>query len=506
MGLILLFISFIISALPSLFLSAPPVEDALGTMGAAAYLAGYDWSSFLSTDGFFYKYGMTCFYLPAFLFIKDPVIRYKFLLCCNSALDAFIPVLIFRISKKHFGFEKEESFWLSLICGMMPSVLLYTKYTWAEPALFLVPWVIIYLLLELYSAGTDSGRKKNMLSATLGFICVYAFMCHQRGIIIVLSTLLTLLLIRIMAKRTLVSGRFFGISFIVSILLDRVCNHLLREYVYLGIKPAYNLLDSFFDPQLYRELFSLSGQIVLIKSFCGWMMNVCVSGMGITMIGIIAGTVSVFGFASRRSKGASLERFSIISLFSLLTFAGAFLLGLLFFFRTAMAYWDGTAVSRCDHLVFGRYLESMYPVLMYMGTYSLIAKKERITPKSVYPATALYMFFSLYFGVRIAPAMKGADCYVHSLMSMNYCFDARSVTMTQDVIDNLPTALIIACIVSFIIFVIILVLSHSGNFRLCAMILLSCFLYIYVVSFVNIILKVDACCATRYATFYLGYG
>ena len=512
---ILFVISFIISAIPGFFLSAPPVEDALGTMGAAAYLAGYDWSLFLASDGFFYKYGMTFLYLPAFLFVKNPIVRYKILLACNSALDAFIPVLVYKISNKHLCLGKDIAFYISIMCGMMPSVLLYTKYTWAEPALFLIPWIIIYLLLELYAIKKDTLGKREYLSLALGFVCVSGFMCHQRGIIFLIATLMTLLFIKIATQKSLISKLPFYTSLIVTLIFDRLCNHLLREYVYLGIKPAHNLIDSFLDPTLYRQLLSANGLVVLGKSFCGWMMNVCVSGFGITTIGIITGFACIYRFLFYKKNDAgniihynsrNNELFSVVSLWSILSFCGAFLLGLLFFFQTAIGYWNGTEVERCDHLVFGRYLESMYPVLMFMGLVYLYINSHKLLSSIKLFSIAVYVFFTVFFSLKIAPAMLGVDSYVHSLMSMNYCFDTGNIITTQDVITNLPHALIVACVISFIIFITVLILSHSGNYRLCAIVMLSCFLYIYTASFINIIYRVNSYSVTKYAIYYLKNG
>ena len=119
---------------------------------------------------------------------------------------------------------------------------------------------------------------------------------------------------------------------------------------------------------------------------------------------------------------------------------------------------------------------------------------------------AIYVFFTVFFSLKIAPAMLGVDSYVHSLMSMNYCFDTGNIITTQDVITNLPHALIVACVISFIIFITVLILSHSGNYRLCAIVMLSCFLYIYTASFINIIYRVNSYSVTKYAIYYLKNG
>ena len=116
--------AFLLSAIPAMFLSAPFVEDSLGTMGAAAYLTGHDWGDFLVEKGFYYKYGQTLFYLPVFLLFHEPMMRYKALLVVNSVITAFIPVIIYRISTRHLEMENGTR-WLFLFLPVVCPLLCY---------------------------------------------------------------------------------------------------------------------------------------------------------------------------------------------------------------------------------------------------------------------------------------------------------------------------------------------------------------------------------------------
>ena len=147
-NLILIYaISFIISAVPALFLTAPPVEDCIGTIGTAAYLAGYDFRDFLVAEGFFYKYGQTIWYLPVFLLFNSAEVIYKGMLLINSAIDAFVPVMAYYIGIKICGKKRSNDIIIaSILVGCLPEILLNTKYTWAEPVLIIMPWIIICVL------------------------------------------------------------------------------------------------------------------------------------------------------------------------------------------------------------------------------------------------------------------------------------------------------------------------------------------------------------------------
>jgi hypothetical protein len=212
-----------------------------------------------------------------------------------------------------------------------------------------------------------------------------------------------------------------------------------------------------------------------------------------------------------------------------LLFAGAFALGILFFFETAYDYWNLTAVDRCDHLVFGRYLESTLPVMMYIGLCAMnsggdvavrvdgfeqgdrnkleygIKKGRRLSFSIGYMVFVLMAMLTAIFTTNIAPAMRGVDCYVHSLMSMNICFDMKDVKLTQDIIPNLSMALIIFGVVSCICYVILLRLFRSGRKKAAFTVIGIIYLYIYLRSFFDILYRVDAYSLTDYAVYYLGH-
>lgn len=536
--------SFIMSAVPALFLSSPQVEDALGTMGAAAFLTGRDWGDFLVEKGFYYKYGMTLFYLPVYMCIHDPVLRYKALLITNSFLMAFIPVLIYKNGRRHLSFSDMDAACMALISGCMPSALLYGKLTWAEPVLFLIPWMIIHISLELsdvsQGACADSrcvsnsllvGKhlfsRQNVLSAVLAWTCVYAFMCHQRGIVIVIATVIFLIVYKMRNGRHLVRKFVFVINLIAALCIDRVLDSWLKLYVFKGAELKHNLLSSFLHIEKYRKMLSLHGLYTLFISLLGWLYNSAVSGLGITLLGIVLCLCCGLGISNsrRRYKG----KLKMIMLLGSLLFAGAFALGILFFFETAYDYWNLTAVDRCDHLVFGRYLESTLPVMMYIGLCAMnsggdvavrvdgfeqgdrnkleygIKKGRRLSFSIGYMVFLLMAMLTAIFTTNIAPAMRGVDCYVHSLMSMNICFDMKDVKLTQDIIPNLSMALIIFGVVSCICYVILLRLFRSGRKKAAFTVIGIIYLYIYLRSFFDILYRVDAYSLTDYAVYYLGH-
>ncbi len=551
-------VSFLLSAIPALFLTAPFVEDSLGTMAAAAYLAGSDFSEFLIEKGFYYKYGQSLFYLPVFVLIHNPALRYKALLIINSAVMSFIPLIIYKISISHLRIQKSDAICISLISGCMPSALLYAKLTWAEPMLFLIPWIIIYITLNLYDTDenikslyrklnndnkshknlhlyrpyslddlksketldipvstmlshNDLIREKSRLSILLAFVSVLAFMSHQRGIVVVIAVFLFLLLTRIIYKTHLVSPISYSISLIISLLADRYLDYWLKNTVYHGAALQHNLLSAFLRPEIYQKLLSAQGLKVIIRTFFGWLFNSVTSGMGFPLLGMLL-CISC-AFAITKSKSYFSVKFKLIALLASLLYVGAFLLGMLFFFEGGYDYWSGAFVERCDHLVFGRYLESSLPVMMFLGLYGItrlsqpgnvVDLREKAIKKCAIKAAIIQCLLLIYFSLRISPAMENVDSYVHSIMSMNLCFDMTGVTVTKDLITNLPAALIIAGIAALIVYIVSSFLLNGKNNRLAYLIIGVVFIYIYLRSFIDILYRIDKYAMTDFARYYLG--
>lgn len=494
--IILYFISFAISVVPALFYTAPAFEDGLGTMATAAFLTGHNWSSFLAEDGYYYKYGQALWYIIPFLIIDNAVVRYKVMLAVNSMLTAFIPVLSFHISIKYMLVDKSGAFGISLLTGILPSVLLYNKYTWAETNLFLIPWLILLLMSELYDAVQCSVRKKVLYSAGIAALSVYAFMSHQRGIIILIASTIVILWIA-RCKKGNVSICAYAAVLTAGLAADRLISVWQKANVYAGAVLKHNTLADFLKPEIYQKLFTIRGMKAMLYPFIGWLYNCTCSTFGIAFIGLCFMLIAAVK-CIRYKKIENVDNIAAVQ--GLLCFLGAFALGLLFFFQSSYGYLDGTQVERCDHLLFGRYLESSLPVLFYFGLIKLytIEKSSKIFNLSL----VLDMVMFLFAAVKLFPLMDGVDCYVHSLMSMNLFMDTSSVTKTQDIISNYTAALFLFGVLSAAASQLFRIIFQKR--RQSAYLLLAClFLSIYIWNCVTVTGRVDEACATKYALYYL---
>lgn len=494
--LYLYLITFVISVIPCFFYTAPAFEDGLGTMATAAFLLKHDWSEFLAQDGYYYKYGQSLWYLSAFMLVKNPIVRYRIMLVLNSMLTSFIPVICYEISVRYMQIKKETSIYISCAVGLFPSILLYNKYTWAETNLLLLPWLILLLQMKLFLDSDMDKKKARFYSGILALLAVYAFMSHQRGIVIMIATTMTILVMWSVKKQALSLHSYF-LCLLLGMLADRMISAWQKAKVYGGAELAHNTLADFLKPEIYQKLFSVEGLAAWSGTFWGWLFQCVCSTFGIAVIGIIFFLI-IIGRCFRRKSLETAE--DIFALQGGLSFLGAFMLGLLFFFQVMYEYFAGNAVERCDHLLFGRYLESSLPMLLYAGL--LYISKNKGARKVITMSVMTHVGLLVFTSIRLLPLMKGVNCYVHSLMSLNLFMKTASVTATLDIIPNYTEAIFAFGIFSLLVSIIFLLMARR-NIRAACVMVCAVFLMIYVWNSITVTGRIDRLGMTQYAQFYL---
>lgn len=504
-----------LSLIPAFFYTAPAFEDGLGTMATAAYLAGYDWSDFLASDGYYYKYGQSLWYLLPFCLIPHAVLRYRVMLIINSVLTSFIPVLAWRIAEGKLHIEKRTAFLIAFLTGIYPPILLYSKYTWAETNLMVLPWVCLLLLLKIYGI-EEKHRIRD--SIFLAAAVVYAFMSHQRGMVLILAVTLTVVCLQFTLRRMScmrcvshsaipydekkgICWTAYLLTLGAGLLVDSILCGWQKAYVYAGAVMEHNTLRDFLQPELYRKLLSAEGLRVVLDTAVGWLFHSGASTFGCAFLGLLF----MIGVVWRWLRGQERQEYGylVVSLMGLFCYFGALALGLLFFFQDLYGYFDGSRVERCDHLLFGRYLESSVPILLFLGLTVLWGGKKGAGWRLRWMALSLDVCVTLATAFRLLPLMDHVSCYVHSLMALNLFMDTSDITGTLDVIPNYAKALAAFGVLSLLIFIFLLCARGKKGRRCSAVVLCILFLWIYVYNSVTVTGRVDGCGESRYAEVYL---
>lgn len=460
----------IISALPILWLKSPIFTDETGTIGSVAFLSGYDWSVLISGNGNYYKCGQALLYYPVFLLFHSPEAIYKGILFLNAVLISCIPILAYMILNKFLNHKNSnELFLMSLIIGVMPAILLNSKYCWAESILSLLPWLIAYILLKLSYINITEVQKKNY-SMGLAVFSVYAFMSHQRGIVIVIATLMMVLFMRFYLRKDMINYRYFLVTLFGMLMLDHFIGVYFENALFGidGVKA--NTIGTSLDLEYLFKIFTYPGMSVLMKEIIGWLFAFFVSTYG---LGTIALVIIIFFVIEVTRKRFDFQRIgdkkSILLVFSILIFIGSFVLGILFFYKAAYLYYNEMLVTRADRMIYTRYMDSTHGLICLVGLLGLYRYKKAIINKV---SCALFLCVLIVSSLYILPKLDNKVLWTHTISYLQFV-DMNHVSLGLGVsenlscdigyimVDNLSVVLLITSIIALVVLIIIIKTKRS---------------------------------------------
>ena len=460
----------------ALQLHNPPVLDEVGTMANTAFLAGYDWTECVASMGnHYYKLGMPLLYYPAFMLISDPFVLYRVCIFINTVLISFVPVFAYTIVRKHMlPTSKIETgtvltdrvipALLALAVGLLPSVNLHSLYAKSDPMLIFLAWPISLCILEGLDAVREDRKAKNYICSILaGFLAVYAYFSHTRGIVVIIALVMTNVCMHIFTRRR----PFAWIPFIAStgafMVLERIVSGMIKRNVLIyGTK--HGTLDSAGLGEL-KNLASKSGILSMVKLIIGWLYNVFAASYGMIIIGLFVAIYLIFKtFAYKKAYGsreAIPYKETAFAAFSFLNFCGSFAMGALFFFRPVHQFFLTADSGRADRVVFGRYTVCTVGPVVLIALFCLIYRSDLLGLKTKIVSVCCYIIIFLLFVFYVSPWIDGHSAnsrYFISLCTfMKYPYEGG----TSAVIENMCTALRYAGELAFGIFAAVLFLSSK---------------------------------------------
>ena len=481
--LIIALVSFVCYAIPCIFFTTPVFTDGLNTMAVDFFVKGYDWKEYLIADGYYYKYGTAIIYLPFFFLTDNPHILYVLLLIVNAAFSTIVPILAYIIAVKHFKIRNSKAILIAGVSGLLPWFTLNNKYTWAENTISIIPWIIILLILDLVDENCKAKKFKLILIAIFS---VFAYMSHERGIVVVIATFMLIIFMFIKKVIKIKELLIFSGVTILFLGFDYGISSLIKQFVFSANDIQFNTTKSILNSELLSEIFSYDGFKTCIRIVMGWTYNIFTSTYGLMCVAIVTSIVSLVSYF--RLKKLDFKEVLVI-IFALLLFMGAFALGALFFFDNIFKYYNGEMISRCDKLIYGRYIESASMLLCFWGIYALIEKKA-VTKKIIISICLIWLTVLIFFILYISPRMENSTTWIHILMTLNIFCDLTPYGAGMVNIPNYSMYLIAMGIISYIIGMLCLIFNKRHG-RIVCYILMCVYSITYIRSLYNVIYTMD---------------
>ncbi len=472
--------------LQALRLNTPPVVDEIGTLANTAHMTGYDWSECIVSmqrrgdDAVgYYKIGIALLYYPAFLLLKNPFWVYKVCIFINMALISLISVFAYKIIKRHllpaanitnhtFITDTLIPALIALAVALLPSVNLQSMYAKSEPLLILLPWPIVYCMLEsMYAENVEPASRGIIYPVAAAFFSVYAYMAHTRGLVLIIALFLTNLIIHVARKRPLFKWVPYIVSTAVFLVIERVLSQYFRQKVYLYGTQNTSMANAGLGA--LKNLFTVQGLTAFGRLIAGWLYNVMVSSYGMIIIGLLISICLFFRVFRLRRKAepgnesfdAGCRKMTVLSVFALLNFCGSFAMGALFFFRPIYAFFTGESMVRADRLLYGRYTLCGVGMLVLIALFYLIYRKDVMKLRTRIAAAAVYVIVFVLFLTQVSPFIDGhtanARYFISLCTFMKYPYPGE----TTQVIENMCEALRQAGLLAFAVFIFLLIMTSD---------------------------------------------
>lgn len=331
--------------------------DEFGYWFYAAGAAGYDWSHIVSL-GSYYSFGYSLILTPIFILFTDAVAAYRVAVAVNFILLAgsgyLLIRLLQRLSENLLNTQKTTLF--AILGVLYPSNLFYAKTTLTETLLMFAFVTVCYVFCQYLHTG-----KRSLLTVAI-LLAAYMYMVHMRSLAIVAAMLFTLL-IRTVRKSE--KSRYFMVIGIIAVLLFFI-SCLLRM----------RILDSEFitaDEVLLNangmkgqipklmSILSAKGTVELLQSLAGKLLYMGMATFGLAYWGLYD-VVSRFVKLRRQREQTNYYFY----LFLLVAVIG----------QIGITTVYNIHPSRADGVIYGRYHEYIFPILIALGAMRLSEMKH----------------------------------------------------------------------------------------------------------------------------------
>lgn len=436
-------------------LSISYILDETGTMANAAFLAGYNWGDWVSnTGGYFYKYGQAPFYAWIFKLIDNPYLIYKMIMVVNGAFVAWIPTLSYRVCRKHLGEQdKAKCAMLSLVLTFVPATILYSLFARADVMLIAFAWITLYVLLQ---AADQTERKKQILySGLVGFVSVYMYMCHARGIVFVIAIGMVVVVWRFFVKEKRIWFSVYAVNVVIWLFVDKKLTRYFKSSIW-GSGAKKNTVENM-NYDKYRNLLTVDGIRTVVHNITGWLFGTFLGTLGLAVLGLVFAFMIVIFFIAKKQQITPKE--AMISLYVFLSYAGTVAVGVLFSFGSNYKFVTGQDISRADRFLYSRYIAPTYSILIFVGLYYLFFRTDRFRWKTKLVTLLLGGGLIVYCRTWLGGYVNGVEYSWRNTIDAALFFDTVRYGNDANRFEGVSRALILAAIFAFVILLVCFLLN-----------------------------------------------
>lgn len=433
-------------------------NDEIGTIAGATLFSQLDWTDLVSKTSY-YGFGYSILMTPILNLINDTVLLHQVLLMYNTICVCICAIICFNIQCRYLLVEnKNLAFFIALASVTFENNMLMTNVVANEPALILILWITIYLLLYLKEK-KDNGEKNKVIIVTLflSLILIYGLLIHTRIIYIWGATVVFIIAYAIHKKKCLINVPAFIIVFaggyiIATNLIKQVQSVLWRAQEGEVLNNSIQSLNG--NLGKYLEVFTWDGFKATAYTVLGEIWGMVSLTGGLFAFALVLMVISLVKFSKIRLIEKTEENFEYIAIAVTALYVailGSVSLGAADAIKDVAAAGDASKwymYVRYTALVIG-------PIIMLTLVY-LTNKIQNLERKTIYfnVTVLLYMFIEFAFLLKVAPKFIGISNttsgeYLNysALMGMEYRENFLPVHFIRIlIISSLALGLMFICI------------------------------------------------------------
>ncbi|MCU1352013.1 MAG: hypothetical protein JWM05_1222, partial [Acidimicrobiales bacterium] len=352
------------------------LSDTTGYLANARWLAGKAGDTFQGPTSFYHP-AWSLLVAPLYLVMAAPRDVQLGALVVNALLATAVLPTAYLVGRRAFALPPRVALGAAAVAATYPAVLLLAGYEWGESL-----YQLLFLLFVLAAARVVS-RPSTWSAVAVGVLAAACNATHPRGLGMVAVSVgfLGALAVRRQLPR---AAAAFGIGTVVVLFAaTRVLDHALLDAIYSPVSAGVegDVLGRLTDPHLVWG----AG-----KAAVGQLWYLTVATLGLAPIG------ALWLLTTRRLPTA----LRLVTLFACVGTLAA----------SAIEMSDGT---RVDHMVYGRYVEGIVPVLLIAGAAGLVAWRT-VLPRLLAGVAVLAVGLAA-----LLVLLRGGDVFGGNVMPLN---------------------------------------------------------------------------------------
>lgn len=471
----LFFTFFIYNLILTIPMKYPFITDEYGALANAVYLSGrYDWSSAYSTSiQNYWGYGSTIWLIPflnLFSGIESGKAVFKLMLVFNAFLVSFIPVLVYQIIRSLQNVTKVCAAMIACCTGLFPAYTVLSKYAWGETALSVLPWVTIFLLIQLVEENIAL-NKKRIFSALLGLTLAFAWSVHGRALALIAATIVIVFIASLFLKKSLVSWFFFVLPIILGFAADSSIKHnIIANLIMSDPDSTRNTASSILSRNISGAPF-IRSVWQIVKATLGMSYYDLVITFGLGSFALVKTASTAIQIVKKRFHIVEKKSYReiILDIFSLTLFLSQLILSVIFFSSAFIAI----SFQRREYFIYGRYTEAAAGMMLTVALYSLFFSKKSFSTFKIASSSITVL------GVLWGTFITSRSLIHNSSKTMSYSMVSGIIPWggSRFLYNTTFTSCLKIAILIIIFYILIMFLTHKHYFKSVCFVISCLFLY-----------------------------